>query len=287
MKSKTLTIVALVLLMAMCSCEKPVIPDVGTEGNLEVRIATIEQVDFPTFATRATLEDVCTRLNFLVYDSLGNRVAYDNQTSDQKGFGTADFQLSSGKYQVVVVAQSSQGNPTSTKSNKIQFTKATGFSDTFYSNNYVVVSDDAVTVDAKLSRNVSLCRVQFNDSIPQNISKMRFEYSGGSGSFDAATGLGVKTTTKQEMTFAVETGSDSAVFDLYTFLPEDAESIHLKAEAYASDNKLVCSREFDIPMKPRQITKFSGSFFSGSSGSSITIIIGINTDWDGEQEVNF
>ena len=276
--------------LTITSCEKPMIPDgynVSPDGNLIVSVATIEQMPFPGFATRTTIDEACTRLSFVVYDSLGTRVAYQNQESDEKSFGTAGFRVSPGRYQVVVVAQSSNGNPTSTHASKIQFNKSTGFSDTFYSNNYVEVGDGSVEVDAKLTRNVSLCRVQFTDTIPQNITKMRFEYSGGSGSFDAVTGLGVKTTTKQEMTFAVEEGSDSAVFDLYTFLPEDAESIHLKAEAYASDNKLVCSREFDIPMKPRQITKFSGSFFSGSSGSSITIIIGINTDWDGEQEVNF
>ena len=279
---------SLLLLCLLTACEKPTIPDAGPEGNLEVNIVSVEMTDFSGFGTRAsTLDEICTRLNFLVYDSLGTRVAYDNQTSDKKGFGKADFQLAPGRYQVVVVAQSSNGNPTSTHASKIQFNKSTGFSDTFYSNNYVEVGDGSVEVDAKLTRNVSLCRVQFTDTIPQNITKMRFEYSGGSGSFDAATGLGVKTTTKQEMTFAVEPGSVPDAFDLYTFLPEDAESIHLRAEAYASDDKMVRFREFDVPMTRRQITKFTGSFFTGTSGSSITIVIGINTDWDGEQEVNF
>ena len=89
------------------------------------------------------------------------------------------------------------------------------------------------------------------------------------------------------MTFAVEPGSVPDAFDLYTFLPEDAESIHLRAEAYASDDKLVRFREFDVPMKRRQITKLSGDFFTGTSGSGMIIIISVDTDWDGEEVIKF
>ena len=34
-------------------------------------------------------------------------------------------------------------------------------------------------------------------------------------------------------------------------------------------------------------TKLSGPYFSGSDGSTISIVIGINTDWEGEQTIEF
>ena len=280
----------LLLSVVVLSCEKPAIPDgvvTGKHGNLVVNIATVEQMPFPGFSTRATVVEACSRLNFLVYDSLGTRVAYENQTSDKDGFGSAAFQLSPGKYQLVVVGSSGKSNPTTTNPAKIQFTKSTGFTDTFYSNDYVVVGDSLVSANVSLARNVALCRVMFTDTIPQDVSKLQFEYKGGSGSFDASTGLGVSTKSSQVATFAAEAGRDSTVYDLYTFLPADADSVHLKAEAYASDDKLIRSREFNVPMARRQITKFSGAFFSGSSGSTITVIIGIDTSWEGEVEVEF
>lgn len=278
----------LLLMITVVSCEQPYIPeDIKTDGNLIVNIASIEQTEFPRFSTRATIQDAVTRLNFLVYDSLGTRVAYDNQTSDKEGFGSASFQLNPGKYQLVVVASNSKGNPTTTDPAKIQFTKSTGFTDTFYSNNYIEVGDEAVTVNASLSRNVALCRVLFTDAVPQNVSKLQFQLKGGSPSFNPATGFGVKTTGKQEITFDAAVGRDSTVYDLYTFLPENVDTISLKAEAFASDDKMVRMREFKVPMVRRKITKLSGPFFSGSSGSTITIVVGLDTGWDGELEVNF
>lgn len=278
--------------LTIASCEKPMIPDgynVSPDGNLIVSVATIEQMPFPGFTTRTTIDEACTRLSFVVYDSLGTRVAYQNQKSDEESFGTAGFRVSPGRYQVVVVGHGADGNPTTTNASKIQFTKATGFADTFLSNTSdVVVKDSTENVKANLNRIVSLCRVVISDTIPADVSKMHFEYKGGSGSFDASTGLGVPVkNSKQEMTFPVEPGSASTVLDLYTFLPEDAESIHVKAEALDENDNLLLSREFDVPMKYRQITKLSGSFFTGFSGSAISIIIDLNADWDGEEEIKY
>ena len=53
------------------------------------------------------------------------------------------------------------------------------------------------------------------------------------------------------------------------------------------EDNTICSREFDVPLKRRQITKLSGPFFSGQSGSGITIVISVNDEWEGEQVVNF
>ena len=205
-----------------------------------------------------------------------------------KGYGSASFYLPEGKYQVVVIGHSAKQNPTTTNASKIQFTKATGYSDTFLHSQFVEVADTPVVVNADVERIVSLCRVVFTDTIPDNVSTLHFEYTGGSGYFDASTGLGVSTSKmKQQVDFSVVAGRDSTVYDLYTFLPEAVDSIHLKAVAKDDEDNTICSREFDVPLKRRQITKLSGPFFSGQSGSGITIVISVNDEWEGEQVVNF
>jgi hypothetical protein len=124
--------------------------------------------------------------------------------------------------------------------------------------------------------------------IPDNVSKLHFEYTGGSGYFNASTGLGVSTSQmKQQMDFDAVAGRDSTIYDLYTFLPEAVDSIHLKAVARDDEDNPICSREFDVPVKRRQITRLSGPFFSGQTGSTITIVISVDDEWEGETIINF
>ena len=76
--------------------------------------------------TRAAVTDYCNRLNFAIYEMDGSRVKQVNQTSDKAGFGTASFSLEEGEYQLVVLAHSSNGNPTMTNPQKIQFSNSLG-----------------------------------------------------------------------------------------------------------------------------------------------------------------
>jgi hypothetical protein len=115
---------------------------------------------------------------------------------------------------------------------------------------------------------------------------MRFQYKGGSGAFDASTGLGSINSTQTEF-FPVEPGQQSCCFDLYTFLHDTEGTLHLLATAYGDNDNIIKEREFDVPLKQRMITKLSGPYFSGSSGSSITIVIGIDAEWEGEQTIEF
>ena len=281
----------LLLAIALFSCEKPIIPDEDStqgdaDGNLTVTVFQIEQQSFAVPFTRATIADYCSRLSYAVYDTEGKLVKQINQKDTDAGYGTASFKVSPGTYQVVVVGHSS-GNPTMTNPQKIKFDNKDGFTDTFLHNSQVVVGDDdEEMVHAVMNRIVSLCRVVFTDAIPDGVTQMRFQYKGGSGAFDASTGLGSVNSTQTEF-FPVEPGETSCVFDLYTFLHDTEGTIHLQATAYDASNNIIKDREFDVPLKQRMITRLSGPYFSGSSGSSITIIIGINAEWVGEQTIEF
>ena len=273
--------------VTLASCEKPIIPeesDEVTKGNLTVSIYQLEQTPFENL-TRSVASDVCTRLNFAVYSG-GTRVKQVNQEISNANFGTASFQLSEGIYQLVVVAHSSSGNPTMTNPAKIQFTNALGFTDTFLYNGEVVLEeDDAQQLNISLERIVSLCRFVMTDDYPAGVTKMRFQYKGGSGAFDASTGFGSVNSTQTIWYNDVSTGQKQ--FDLYTFLHDTEGTIHLLVTAYDDYNNVLYEREFDVPLVQNHVTWLTGPYFSGSGAESMTMTVTINTDWEGEYRLTF
>ena len=288
MKKPDVFKVLLFLLVALplTSCEKPLLTESSDgqkpDGNLVVSIFQIEQTPFASL-TRTAAADVCTRLNYAVYALDGTRVKQVNQKSEDAGFGVASFQLEQGNYQLVVVAHSSNGNPAMTDPTCIKFTNAQGYTDTFLSTSDVTISDEQVGMNVSLDRIVSLCRFVITDNYPADVARMRFYYTGGSGAFDANTGLGC-VNSKQSLFFDVSSGQKQ--FDLYTFLHDTEGTIHLLATAYDAGNNVLYEREFDVPLVQNKMTWLSGPFFSGTTSSS-TFSVVINTDWAGEYHLTF
>ena len=296
--SAFLALFVMSVVFVLVSCEKPLIGEennaVDTKGNLRVSVFQIEKMPlaslFPGVSQTTTrgaqaVSEVCTRLNFAVYDIDDSRVKQVNQTADQTNFGTASFQLEEGTYQLVVVGHSANGNPTMTNPAKIQFTNSTGYTDTFLCYGEVTIGEDAVDLQVSLDRIVALCRFVVTDDIPADVRKMQFYYTGGSGAFNAATGLG-SVASKQTVTVDVTGGQKQ--FDLYTFLHELSDTIALKVTALDASGNVLYEREFDVPMQQNHITWLSGAFFNGSGSSSTTITgVTVNTDWAGETHLTF
>ncbi len=301
-------IVALLTLAVIISCEKAIFDSEETKdepnGNLRVSVFQIENTPFASLmrggswnvpdgdgtTTRAAqaASEILTRLNFAVYHLDGSRVKQVNQTAGDKNFGTCSFQLDEGDYQLVAVGHSASGNPTMTNSAKIQFTNATGYTDTFMASLDVTIGEEPVDVDFTLDRIVALCRFVLTDeSFPAEVKKMQFYYTGGSGAFDASTGLG-SVNSKQTVTFDVSNGQKQ--FDLYTFLHEESDNIALKVSALDANGNALYERDFDVPMQTNHITWLTGAFFDGTGGSSSSggvTVIGVNTDWAGETHLTF
>ena len=279
------------MVFTLVACEKALMAEDSDtsgdkNGNLRVRVFQIEQTPFGSL-TRAAASEVCTRLNFLIYNTDNSRAKMVNQTSSDKNFGTVSFQLDEGDYQLVVVGHSGSGNPTSTNPLKIQFSKDTGFTDTFLSSDDITVkAEDPLEIDVTLVRIVALCRFCLTDDIPADVRKMQFYYTGGSGAFDAYTGLG-SANSRQTVTFDVTDGSQKQ-FDLYTFLHEESDNIALKVTALDASGNVLYERDFDVPMQQNHITWLTGAFFSGSGSSSTTVTgVTVNTDWAGELHLTF
>ena len=287
MKTIRQSISALFILLTLLSCEKPLISEeapTAAEGNLKVSVFQIEKTPFASI-TRAAVGDVCTRLNFAIYDMDGTRLKLISQQSSAADFGSASFQLAEGTYQLVVVDHSSSGNPTMTDHTCIKFTNSQGYTDTYLCYGEVTIGEEAVNLQVSLDRIVSLCRFVITDDIPADVKKLRFYYTGGSGAFDATTGLGC-VASKQDIKFDV-TGNQKQ-YDLYTFLHDTEGTIHLTVTALDATGNELYNRSFDVPMQQNHITWLSGDYFTGS-GSSTTTITGVtvNTDWAGETHLTF
>ena len=292
---------AMLAVVLLASCEKAIFDQEETsgdaDGNLTVSVYQIEQMPFASMTrgsethragTRAAVTDYCNRLNFAIYEMDGSRVKLVNQTSDKAGFGTASFSLEEGEYQLVVLAHSSNGNPTMTNPAKIQFTNSTGYTDTFLYYTTVTVTEEHQTLSVALERIVSMCRFVMNDAIPAGVSKLEFYYTGGSGTFSAATGLG-NVNSKQKMTFSVTAGDIGTEYDLYTFLHQQDDDITLTVTAYDGSDNVLYEREFDVPMTRWKITRLSGDFFTDdpSASGDVGVTISINGDWDGQTDVTY
>ena len=282
-------VLALVMIMMVQGCEKGILDEeseVTLDGNLMVDVLEIENISFESL-TRGdqAASEVCNRLNFAIYDMGGSRLKQINQDKGKAGFGTVSFQLEEGDYELVVVAHSSKGNPTMTNPAKIQFTNATGYTDTFLYTGKVSVDEESEGLTISLNRITSLCRFVITDDIPESVKKIQFYYTGGSGAFDAATGMGC-VASKQTVTFDL-TSESRKQFDLYTFLHERSDQIALKVTAMDADGKELYVREFDVPMERNRVTRLSGNFFDGSGSSTTIGGITINAEWDGETNVEF
>ena len=291
MRTKRLLIALLVGIFVLCGCEKAInleeIDNAAT-GNVTVNVYKIENEAFGV-SSRGVVSDVCTRLNFAMYDAGGVRVKQINQKSGDKGFGAVSFELEEGSYQLVVLAHSSDGNPTMTNLAKIQFTNATKYSDTFLYYANVEVGDEPQTLDITLNRIVSPCRFVVNDPIPEGVAKLQFYYTGGSGAFSAMTGLGV-VDSKQTMTFDVVPGTTGTVYDLYTFLHHTDDQIDLVVTALGADGNKMYERSFEVPMEQRKITRMTGNFFTDEASvesHGAQVEISINSEWEGEVNISY
>lgn len=281
---------AIFTVSVLVSCEKVIFAQEEdlevTNGNLKVSVFQIEKTPFENF-TRAekAASEACTRLNFAIYSLDGTRLKQVNQTSDDAKFGTTSFQLEKGTYQLVVVGHSSNGNPTMTDPTCIKFTNSQGYTDTFIRSTEVTIGDDAVDMQVSLDRIVALCRFVLTDDFPADVKTMRFYYTGGSGAFDATTGLGC-VNSKQDVKFDVSPLQKQ--FDIYTFLHDIEGTIRLTVTALDASGNELYNRVFDVPMQQNHITWLTGAYFSGSGSSSTTITdVTVNTDWAGETHLTF
>lgn len=270
---------ALVAVYSLTSCERIVVneleqvQDEGDGVTVTLRVSSLSSYEEQPTTTRTATDvgDVCSRLNFVVYQG-GEKVKAVNQSSSDNNFGTVNVKLETGTYELLVLAHSGKQNPTLSNPERIAFGNTdTGYSDTFYYYGTLEVGEDEGQVhDLKLTRPVSMFRLVITDPKPAKVTSIKIYYQGGSGTFNAVSGYGC-VNSKQYMSFDVTEEQSPITLEAYTFLHYDEEEVTFTVLAYSSDG-VEQEREFtSVPMYRNSITQYTGNFFnSGSGGTPVT-----------------
>lgn len=288
-------------LVLIASCEKPLIDD-SESGNIkenenEEKVQTItfnangiEQLSFsdgnelqsPSYSRGSvSLADVCKRLSFAVFDESGVRVGKTlYTTSTDKNFGQVSVSLSEGTYTFVFIADNGAGNPTITSPKKITF-KDNKVTDTFYYCGDLTIDDGSASeYDVELKRAVAMFRLVVSDATPEDIKQMKFNYTGGSSTFDATTGYGCVNSTQTEYRSVVSDAYEgSSSYDVYTFPHEDGKPLQMKISALAGQSATAAVKYMrtidNVPVEKNVITRYSGYFYGESpeGGRSFGITI--------------
>lgn len=251
------------------------------KGNQTIHVSDFHFVPYTqqlsaenTGATRAVIDltTYCTRLNYVVYKD-GKKVDSRSQLKEDGGFGEVTMTLSPGTYKLLVLAHSSRGgNPTLSDPEHIQFTNALGYSDTFSYYDNIEVTSESKTHEVILTRNSSLLNFIVEDEIPENVAKIHFFYTGGSGVLNAITGYGANVNSKQERLYNITGLTAPLSLPIYTFLQEDEGKLEVMVTAQDANGNTVKTRKFsDIPMKRNSITEYKGTFFDHDSNNNFAI----------------
>ena len=283
------------LAVAFISCEKVELPSTNNEKPQEdgvsicFTISNIEQVAFDNgmVNTRAAITDLCSRITFAFFQD-DEKIKQVSQKASDDGFGNLTVSLPSGSYKFVVLAHNGTDNPTVTSLDKITFGNNGKLADTFY---YYGELDATESKDVNLSlkRVVAMVRFIITDAIPADVKKMKFEYTGGSSSLNATTGLGC-VKSQQEETFTVEEAAHTgqSQYEIYTIPHATDGTLKLTVKALMNDDEEYKKQTFeDVPVTINKITKYTGKFFENTQKPG-EMKISLNTDdeWT-ETEISY
>lgn len=229
--------------------------------NSETRMAGNKAI------TRSTpISELCNRINLTVYQD-GTKIKQVNSISTDKNFGQLSVSLNPGNYEYVILAHSCDGNPTTTAIDKISF-PSNKVTDTFHTYGKLNV-DGSSTQNITMDRVVAMVRFVINDTIPNNVTKIKFYYTGGSSTINGLTGYGCVDSRQTEIrTVTDDMRPGKGVFEIYTIPHTDEETLKLTVTALDSDDSTVKEMVLDaVPVKRNQITIERGNFFGGISSS--------------------
>ena len=274
------------LLMMFASCEKYIAEEDGGKSSSVVNGNLVVTAECPV--TRAgengdeesaiPLKDRFARMSFMLYQD-DVRVDYVNQDTNSDNFGTMSVDLDPGTYQLVVLAHSGQRSPTTTNCHKISFSAP--LTDVFYYYGDVTVTEQANAVTVQLKRAVAKVQISITDEIKADVNFFNFSYKGASVSFDAATGIGIASSTRRNVQVEKEEGIST--FDIFTFVTGEEHKIDLDVTAYSEDAATVLgAKKFsDVPVEVRKVTKIETPLFDGVIEGPTDITVTVDDAWEG------
>ena len=289
-------VIAILSLTLLSSCEAPYVGPLteeteGLETNVTIQTSIYQQTPFETTMTRALqpVGELCTRVGFAVFKN-GEKVKSLNQTQSTDDFGKANFQLSEGEYQIVIIAHNCDGTATITSEDKITFPNNV-VSDTFFYYGTFTVGDGVTVVNAQLSRAVAMVRLNVTDVMPANVRQMQFYYTGGSSTFGAKTGYG---NVNSRQTVKMDVGADmvgkATTWEIYTLPHAETGELKLTVSALDGDGNVLYEKQLDkVPVTVNAITTYSGQLFGGDPQSvdSKQFVLTADGAWNVGEEGTF
>ena len=258
--------------MMLCftaSCEKMNLGE-NKESSTDDKDANV------VVGTRGEVFDLCKRLNFIVYNSAGERVNQKDQTIDDEQFGQAKFALPVGEYQLVILTHSANGNPSVNKDFKINFTNAKGYTDTFFASKKLKVGEDTIHLNMDMKRIVAKIRFVPEDKIPEKADSIRFYYEGGSGTLSAISGWGV---VKSKQIAWLDRSDFDKPIEIYTIPREDNDVLEVTVSSYQGSDILSSKVIENIPIRRNCVTTCKGYMFDGKV-TKVEFDITIDDNWD-------
>lgn len=272
----------------LAACEKPIMGDAYDvdEGgaNVVLTFSTYGQQNFTRAVTQLT--DQCSRLSVAIFRQDGTKVKSVNQSAGNDGYGTIAVSLSEGSYKVVAVAHNStEGNATISSTEKVTFAN-NKMTDTFACcETFSVLDGSPVEKELQMQRVVAMVRLTINGTIPDNVARFKFYYTGGSSTLNPSTGYGCVNSKQTEYRATVVDGSPVSVYELYTSPHELNDVLKLVITAQDANNSTVNEWTMEnIPVTKNKITTWTGSLFSNDGGGPSTdgsITITLDTTWGG------
>lgn len=270
----------------LTACEKPVID--GADGNV---ILNFQTTGTPTRAT-ITIGDYFTKINVQMFDAEGNKV-FDKvrtQYSSESSFGQMSLQLAEGDYTIVAVGHSSVKSATIKSAEMVQFTASDGekLTDTFCYCGEISVGEKPGQHNLMMQRVTAMMRFSFTDEeIPASLSKVKFDYNGGSANFNPSSGEGTTRSTQSEL----RTVNVNDNYQIYTFPYMSATgALRVTITALDSDGNTIRQRVVEsVPVTRNRITTFTGHLFDDSPGDITQSGFGFTVDpeWSGVDYYTF
>ena len=281
----------LMVLLLVTACEKPLIEDAGNQSqseedgaNVRLRFSLYDMQDF----TRAVspLLGGYTRLSVAIFNETGTKIKSIPQTASDAAFGTAAVLLTDGTYTVVAVAHSStEGHATITSTEKVTFAN-NKMTDTFSAcETFTVGEDSEVDRTITLQRVVAMVRLTVKGTIPDEVKRFKFYYTGGSSTLNPTTGYGCVQSKQTEYRSTVCGDTIATTYELFT-APHDLNDV-LKLVITAQDQSGATKGEWtmdNVPVTRNKITTWTGRLFKDNgTGEQIDggISLTLNPTWDG------
>lgn len=284
------------LVLLLASCQKVDFsedePSKGKEANVTLTVTQFESIPFATVTSRAAIADVATRIDFAIFDASGTKVAKKNEKAGDKDYGTAQFTLAAGTYDVVIIAHNGTGSATITSTEEASF-PSNKMTDTFTYYGSLTVDDQGASQSITLHRAVAAVRfVLLDESLPTNLDHMRFYYTGGSSTLNPSTNYGAKNSRQEELRTVAQAGKDSDghyYFDIYT-IPKAADGnvLKLTVEGVDASGSYIKEQIFEnVPITVNTITVYKGTFFDGSASAASSFTLTADSEWDGTNNYNY